>query len=262
MITDITKVKQDLIDNIRVRLGDYTIDVEISDKEIDKCIDLALRKLKQRGDAFIEESLVLLTLKANQKEYILPNEIVEIMQIYRRGYSRAFGSTSGTNMDPFAVHWYTFYSGGNFNTSGMGNLVTYELYHDYMKTMGKQMGMYMNYNFNPNTHKLILAENPRSNDEIILLHSFVDRPEYELIQDRYAGLWIENWAFMESLLLLGRIRGRFKGLPGPGGPSSVSGDEAELRNEAKELREQLEKELKEMVPMGDSVAYGMCPFLG
>lgn len=260
MITEIIEAKNDLINRIKTRLGDKTIDVEISNEEIENCIDLALRKLKQRGDAFVEESMVLLTLKKNQKEYILPKEIIEVMQIYRRGYTRAFGSTSGQNIDPFSVHWYTFYSGGQFNTSGIGNLVSYELYHDYMKTMGKQMGMYINYSFNPNTHKLIIAENPRADEEIILLHSFVDRPDYEIIQDRYAGLWVENWAFMESLILLGRIRGRFKGLSGAS--TTINQDDQELRQEAKELREQLEKELKDMIPMGDSVAYGMCPFLG
>ena len=44
MNTDVLQVRQDLINRIRLRLGDYTIDVEISDKEIDNCIDLALRK--------------------------------------------------------------------------------------------------------------------------------------------------------------------------------------------------------------------------
>ena len=42
------------------------------------------------------------------------------------------------------------------------------------------MGMYMNYTFNPNTHKLILAENPRGDDEIILLNLIKEHPELPL----------------------------------------------------------------------------------
>lgn len=251
--------RKEMIESILTRLGGDTIDVELEHQQIDKCIDLALRKLKQMGDAFIEESMILLTLKRDQKEYILPNEIVEVMQIYRKGYGRAFGSDGGQNMDPFSFHWYTLMAGGNMNDGRLGNIVSFELYHDYLKTMGKQMGMYMNFTYNENTHKLIIAENPRADNEVILLHSFVDRPIAELLKDRYAGLWIENWAYMESLQILAKIRGRFKGLPGPIG--QISSDDSELKAEAKELKEQLEKELKAMVPMGNSIVYNM-PFLG
>ena len=112
-------------------------------------------------------------------------------------------------------------------------------------------GSYINYTFNPNTHKLIIAENPRADDEIILLHSYVDKPQWELIQDRYAGLWIENWAFAESMELLGRIRARFPSLPGPNGQIAQDGNE--LKAQAKELKEELTKELQFFVPGGDIV---------
>ena len=95
MITDNTKAREKLANDVLIRLGDTMIDVELSPQQIQKCIDLAFAKLKQQGDAFVEESLVLLTLKKNQKEYILPDEIIEIQQIYRRNYGRTYGSTGG-----------------------------------------------------------------------------------------------------------------------------------------------------------------------
>jgi hypothetical protein len=119
-------------------------------------------------------------------------------------------------------------------------------------------GMYMNYAFNPNTHKLTLAENPRSDDEIILLHSYVDKAEYEVLQDRYSALWIENWALAEAMEILGRIRSRFASLPGPNG--SVNSDGENLKNESKAMKEELTKELNNFVPGGDNI--GMMPFLG
>lgn len=260
METNNTTIRENLKKNILKRLGDEMIDVELSDGQLDTCIDLALRKLKQRGDAFVEESFVLLTLKKNQKEYILPDEIIEIQQIYRRGYCRSFGSTSGTNMDPFAVSSLTnVYMLGTMNgRTQLSTPSTFELYHNYMKTWGKMMGAYPLYSFNPNTHKLILAENPRGDDEIVLLHSYVDKPEYEVIQDRYAGLWIENWAFAEAMELLGRIRSRFGNLSGPLG-SGVSQDGDALKNDAKVLKEELTKELNTFVPGGD-ITY--MPFSG
>lgn len=257
MITDNTIARKQLIENVLLRLGNEMIDIELTPNQLDTCLNLALKKLKQRGDAFIEESLVLLTLKKNQKEYILPDEIVEIQQIYRRGYGRAYGSTGGQNMDPFQQAWTNVYMAGAINGVRTGGLVTYELHNDYLKTAGKMFGMYINYTFNPNTHKLIINENPRADDEIILLHSYVDKPEYEIIQDRFAGLWIENWTFAEAMELLGRIRSRFGNLPGPNGSVTQDGDS--LKQDAKALKEELTKELSQFIPGGD---IPLCPFLG
>lgn len=257
MNTNITEVRQNMVNSILTRLGSGMIDVELTDKQLQKCIDLAEAKLIQRGDAYVEESLVLLTLKKNQKEYILPDEIIEIQQIYRRGYGRAFGSTGGQNMDPFAMAWTNVYMAGAINGVRTGGLVTYELHNNYLKTAGKMFGMYMNYSFNPNTHKLVIAENPRSDDEIILLHSYVDRAEYEVLQDRFASLWIENWALAEAMEILGRIRSRFGNLPGPNGSVSQDGDA--LKQESKAMKEELTKELNNFVPGGDVT---LMPFLG
>ena len=257
MNTNITEVRQNMVNSILTRLGSGMIDVELTNEQLQKCIDLAEAKLIQRGDAYVEESLVLLTLKKNQKEYILPDEIIEIQQIYRRGYGRAFGSTGGQNMDPFAMAWTNVYMAGAINGVRTGGLVTYELHNNYLKTAGKMFGMYMNYSFNPNTHKLVIAENPRSDDEIILLHSYVDRAEYEVLQDRFASLWIENWALAEAMEILGRIRSRFGNLPGPNGSVSQDGDA--LKQESKAMKEELTKELNNFVPGGDVT---LMPFLG
>ena len=257
MNTNIIEVRENMIKSILLRLGDGMIDVELTHEQLDKCIDLALAKLIQRSDAYVEESLVLLTLKKNQKEYILPEEIVAIQQLYRRGYGRAYGSTGGQNMDPFAMAWTNVYMAGAINGVRTGGLVTYELHNNYLKTAGKMFGMYMNYSFNPNTHKLIIAENPRADDEIILLHSYVDRAEYEVLQDRYASLWIENWAMAEAMEILGRIRSRFGSLPGPNGSVSQDGDA--LKSESKAMKEELSKELSSFVVGGDVT---LMPFLG
>ena len=65
METNEISVRENLKANILRRLGNEMIDVELSDGQLETCIDLALRKLKQRSDAFVEESLVLLTLIKN-----------------------------------------------------------------------------------------------------------------------------------------------------------------------------------------------------
>ena len=68
MNTNIIEVRKNMADSIFTRLGGNEMDIELDPKTINKCIDLALAKLKQRSDASEEESLVLLTLVKNQKE--------------------------------------------------------------------------------------------------------------------------------------------------------------------------------------------------
>ena len=55
----------------------------------------------------------------------------------------------------------------------------------------------------------------------------------------------------EAMELLGRIRARFQSLPGPNG--QISQDGAELKTQAKEMKEELTKELQFFVPGGDIV---------
>ena len=250
MNTNIVEVRNRIVDSLETRLGGSLMDIELDNKTYQKCIDLALAKLKQRSDACLEESLVLLTLQRNQKEYILPDEIEEIERIYRKGYGRQYGSLAGQNMDPFAYSWTNMYMCGLMGSSKVGGLVTFDLNTSYLKTAGKMFGMYMNYSFNPNTHKLVLVENPRSDNEVILLHSYVMRPDYMILQDKSSGLWCENWALAEAKEILGQLRERFSsGLPSPmAGSTSQNG--AQLKAEAKSEKELLEKELNHFVPGG------------
>jgi len=250
MNTNIVEVRKNVANTILTKLGGSMMDIELDDESLQTCIDLALAKLKQRSDACLEESLVLLTLQRNQKEYILPDEIEEVEKIYRKGYGRQYGSLAGQNMDPFAYAWTNMYMCGLLGSSKVGGLVTFDLNTSYLKTAGKMFGMYMNYSYNPNTHKLVLVENPRSDNEIILLHSYVMRPDYMILQDKFSGLWCLDWATAEAKEILGQLRERFSsGLPSPmNGSTTQNGNQ--LKAEAKAEKERLEKELIAFIPGG------------
>ena len=112
-------LRKKLIDNILLRLGGGMIDVEIDSDSLNHCIDLALMQLKQRGDACYEKDLVLLTLKRDTKVYTLPEQIIYIQQIYRRGFGR-FGATSGMGMDPFSYAWSNVYTASLYGAGQAG----------------------------------------------------------------------------------------------------------------------------------------------
>ena len=242
MDTNIVAVREKVANSILTRLGGGEMDIELGPETLQKCIDLALAKLKQRSDAPLEESLILLTLQKNQKEYILPDEIVQIEKIYRKGFSRFWGNSS--NFDPFMYNgWTNIFCCGLNNSGRTGGLTTYDLSVGYLQTAAKLFCAYPNYTFNPNSHKLVFVENPRADNEIVLLHSFIDKPDYMILQDRYSGLWCENWALAEAKEILGQLRERFSsGLPSPmAGSTNQNG--AQLKQEAKAEKELLEKEL-------------------
>lgn len=255
MNTNIIEVREELKESIVSRIGGGMIDIEVTPEQLDTCINLALKKLKQRSDAVVEESLILLTLQQNQKEYTLPDEIIEVQQVYRRGFGRGL---SGSNMDPFALSAYSnIYMCGMGGASRVGGLVTYDLSTSYLKVAGKMFGMYMNYWFNPNTHKITFVENPRADEEVIALHCYNIRPDYMLIQDQFAGIWIENWALAELKAIVGEIRDRFSSLSGANGQIQQNG--SALKQESKAEKEALEKELSQYTTGGD---IALMPFLG
>jgi len=241
--------RKNIIDNVLLRLGGTVVDVELSSQQLDLCVSLAIQKLRQLSDGAVEESFLIYYLKQDQHEYILPEEVINVQQIYRRGFGRNFGSAG--NLDPFYYAGFAsvYQAGGMFGcTMGTGSLTTYDLYTKYINQAGKMFGKYMNYTFNSTSKKLTLMENPRTDEEYVILHCYVNKPEEELYKDRFASRWIQDWALSEAMLMLAQIRGMFTSMGGPNG--SVSMNAGDLRNEAQKLQEQLLKDVHNFITGG------------
>jgi len=84
--------RKDIIKNIELRFGGGLIDVELTSDQLNLCIDFALRKFRQLSDGAVEESYIMFKLAQDQKEYILPNEVLQFQQVYRKGFGRGIGS--------------------------------------------------------------------------------------------------------------------------------------------------------------------------
>jgi len=84
--------RKDIIKNIELRLGGRLIDVELTSDQLNLCIDFALRKFRQLSDGAVEESYIILKLVQDQKEYILPNEVLQFQLVYRKGFGRGIES--------------------------------------------------------------------------------------------------------------------------------------------------------------------------
>ena len=113
--------REDLIRELQLRLADGIVDVELDREHYDIAINKALSTYRQLSAGSVEESIIFIETVDGQTDYTLPDEVMEVRRIYRRGIGTNSGG--GTNFDPFDVAFNNMYMlqagqiwerGGNF----------------------------------------------------------------------------------------------------------------------------------------------------
>jgi len=151
-IQTLNQLRNEIIDYIRLRLGDQIVDVELDKEHYELSVKQALTKYRQKAQNAVEESYAFLDLLPETQEYILPNNIMEVRQIFRRG----IGSTTGTTasqFEPFASGYLNTYM---LVAGRVGGLTNYELFTQYQELAMTMFGGYMNFTWNRVTKKLTL----------------------------------------------------------------------------------------------------------
>jgi hypothetical protein len=145
--------RKEIEDYIRLRLGDGMVDVELDPDHYKLAIDRALARYRQRAQNSQEESYAFLNLLPETQEYILPSEIMEVRQIFRRGIGSVTGTTA-SQFEPFASGYLNTYM---LVAGRVGGLTNYELFSQYQELAMKMFGGYMNFTWNPVTKKLTIV---------------------------------------------------------------------------------------------------------
>ena len=237
-MTELETTRQEIVDYIRSMLGDGMIDVELEPQHYDTAIDRALAKFRQRSQASTEESYAFLTLETDVNEYILPKEIMEVRQLFRRSIgSRTGGGAGGTIFEPFNLAYTNTYL---LSASNMGGLATYYAFASYQKQVGKMFGSDIDFLWNSSTKKLTVLQRPRGAEEILLwLYNY--RPDFNLFQDPYAGIWLKDYALATCKVILGDAREKFATIASPQGGTNLNG--TALKADGKAELEQLEMDI-------------------
>ena len=105
-LDSVASVRADIIDYIRLRLGYGMIDVEADQEHFEMGIKQAFNRYRQRSSNAVEESYVFLDVYPETQEYILPNYIIDVKQIFRRGIGSVTGTTA-SQFEPFASGYKT-----------------------------------------------------------------------------------------------------------------------------------------------------------
>jgi len=133
-------LKQNLIDYVRLQLGDYIVDVELDAEHYEAAYQKTIGTYRQRAQNAYEESYTFMELVKDVNIYTLPQEVIQVRQIFRR----TFGDSTGpfaSNFDPFSQASLNVYL-MNFNVAG--GLATYDFYSQYVELAARMFGGYMN----------------------------------------------------------------------------------------------------------------------
>jgi len=233
MATQQTK-RQELITELRTILGDGMVDVELDPKHFDTAIDLAVDRFRQRSSNSTEESYIYLKILQDTNEYTLPEEVIEVREIFRRSVA---GSNNSIDLDPFELAYTNLYflQGGR-----IGGLATWDAFAQYQEVVRRLFGGYLNFKFHTETKKLILMRRPRA-EETVLLQVYMEKIPDTLITQRYSRPWIRDYALAQCKMMLGEARSKYSSLPGAQGNVTLNGDA--LKAEAQATIEKLEREI-------------------
>jgi hypothetical protein len=230
--------RQKVIDYISTMLAEGIVDVELDSKHYNTAIDKSLAKYRQRSSNAVEESYAFLTLQVDTNEYILPKEVMEVRQLFRRSIgSRSGGGDGGTVFEPFNLAYSNTYL---LTSTNMGGLATYYAFARYQKQVGKMFGSDINFVFNRTTKLLTIMQRPRAEEEL-LVWQYNYKPDFILLQDPYAGQWLKDYALATVKIILGEAREKFGSIASPQGSTTLNG--AALKTEGKAELEALETDL-------------------
>ena len=233
---------------VQLLLGDQMIEVELDDEHLNLAVKTAIDKVRQRTTGGVEESHVFFTLQPDQNIYTMPEEVVEVEKLFRRGVGA--NSTGGTNFDPFEAAFSNIYL---LQAGRTGGLATWDFFAQYQETIGRVFGSEINFIWKPSSHELELIRRPTT-EEDVMAKVWMTKPEGYLITDLYTGPWIREYATAKAKMMLGEARSKFPGgLPGPGGSVLLNGEQ--MKSEGMQDVERLEMELQNFVVSRDGMPF-------
>jgi hypothetical protein len=212
-------LKQNLINYVQLQLGSGMIDIELDPDHYEAAYQKTIGTYRQRAQNAYEESFSFLELVADVDTYTLPQEVINVRQVYRRTFGNSQGPYA-TNFDPFTQASMNVYL-MNFNVAG--GLATYDFYTQYVELAGRMFGQYVVFTWNPVTKKIQMARDWRGTGENVLLWTDNLKPEVNLLSDFQIQQWIKDYMVANCKHMIGEAREKFGTIAGPQGGGTLNG---------------------------------------
>ena len=224
-------LRNEMIEEIKLRLGSGLVDVELDKEHYETAVKLAIRYYRQRSTNSLIRAFVFLQVQPDIQTYSLPEEIQEIREVLRNNLGGS--GQAGAYFDPFGASFsnniYMIQNPGGLGTGGSGILATYDLAVGFQKLTARMFGREVQYVWDSANKKITFHRRFLSPEEIGL-DLYMVRDEDTLLKDHYSRPWIEDMATSQAKLMLGQGRGKFASLAGPQGGITLNG--GELKQEA------------------------------
>lgn len=232
-------LKKQLIEYVQLQLGDQIVDIELDPAHYEAAYQRTLGIYRQRAQNAYEESYSFMKLLDNVNEYTLPQEVIQVRQIFRRTFGMGTSGT-GSSFDPFGAATMNVYL-LNWNQAS-GGLATYDFYQQYVELAARMFGGYINYTWNPVTKRLQLIRDPKGSGEVVLLWTYNLKPEITLLADYQIGQWFRDCMTGAAKIIIGEAREKFQTIAGPQGGGSLNG--AQMKSEGQAQIDRCIEDLK------------------
>jgi hypothetical protein len=232
---------------IELMLGGGMVDIELDKEHYDIAIDKAIGYYRQHSSRAVEESFMILDLIRGESTYYLPDEVIEVTNVYRASVGGI--GTTATNFEPFEAGFLNTYL---LNAGRGQGLATFDLFMGQRKLLGYFFGAYMMYTWISQTKRLTLHRNIKGDDEPVVLHTFNYRPDEALLADSHCQQWLRDYALASAKLMLGQARSKFGQLAGPQGGVQLNGNDLINQGQAEidKLEDALTKYADGGTPLG------------
>lgn len=231
-------LKKSLIEYVQLQLGDQIIDLELDPAHYEAAYQKTLGVYRQRAQNAYEESYSFLELQDNVNIYTLPQEVMQVRQIFRR--TIGLGTAGfGSSFDPFGQAMLNVYL---LTYDQQGGMATYDFYQQYVELAARMFGGYINYTWNPVTKKLQLIRDPKGTGEVVLLWTYNLRPEISLLADMQIGQWFRDHMVGAAKYIIGEAREKFGSISGPQGPTTLNG--SAMKSEGQAMMDKCVEDLK------------------
>ena len=229
--------RDDLIKEIELRLGGQMVDVELDPEHYDLSVRKSFEKYRQRSENAVEEHFHVLNLVKEQPLYTLPDNIIEVKDVYRRT-TGALNASSVGDIEPFETAYLNTYL---LNSGRAGGIATFDFLSQHREALSRVFGEELLFTWNTTTKELLIHRKQKVNDTVYV-HCYIERSDENLLDDPYAAPWIKDLALAYAKLILAEARGKFNTIEGPQGGTSLNADM--LRMDAQAAIDKLDEELK------------------
>jgi len=216
-------------------LGYPIVKVELTDQQIQECIDKAIFKFMQYRTPEREQRYITTHSGSGMVKLPLDLPKEEIIEVTYSPNADIFAQLSGSG-ESFYLTFYMQNTGGTF-------LSDFYVAMAYKETMEQTLGIWPSYELlsgkdvdGSNCDYIRLSPKPSTSLKLGILFS---RPMTEDEADQQE--WIHKYSLAWAKEILGRVRSKYGSVPGPSGEMQLDG--ATLLSEAQQEKEKLETEI-------------------